>query len=130
MQDDIQRWIDLSVYDLDTAAAMWRSGRYLYVLFCCQQAVEKRLKGLVVQTTQSMPPKTHDLLRLVSLAGVELREEQELFLRKLANYYIATRYPEEVANLATQVTKELARDYLLSTKEILKWLDSLLKQRR
>lgn len=61
---------------------------------------------------------------------MHMQDEHELFLRKLANYYIAMRYPEEVANLATQVTKELAGDYLLSTKEMLKWLDSLLKQRR
>ncbi len=42
---DAQRWHELAQYDLGTADAMLSAGRYLYVLFCCQQAIEKHLKG-------------------------------------------------------------------------------------
>lgn len=43
--DDLSReWAERAQYDLDTADAMFKAGRYLYVLFCCQQAVEKVLK--------------------------------------------------------------------------------------
>ena len=34
-------WEDIAEYDLVTAEAMLFSGRYLYVVFMCQQAVEK-----------------------------------------------------------------------------------------
>jgi HEPN domain-containing protein len=41
MNPDAQRWRELALYDLGTADAMLSAGRYLYVLFCCQQAIEK-----------------------------------------------------------------------------------------
>lgn len=127
MNEDVQRWMSLSDYDLATAEALLEAGRYLYVVFCCQQAVEKRLKGVVVKTIGRMPPRTHDLLRLVGLANLDLDEEQELFLRRLTNYYIETRYPEEVDELAQKTSAALAAGYLGKTKEAVTWLDSLLK---
>jgi HEPN domain-containing protein len=124
---DIKQWINQSDYDLKTAVAMQKSGRYLYVLFCCQQAIEKRLKGLVIKQAREMPPRTHDLLRLVGTARIELSGEQELFLRQLGNYYIETRYPEEMQELASKATRKLAHTYLVKTKGFIKWLDQLLK---
>jgi HEPN domain-containing protein len=41
MDELSQHWAKRAQYDLDTADAMFETGRYLYVLFCCQQAVEK-----------------------------------------------------------------------------------------
>ena len=127
MIKDIQQWIKQSDYDLETAVAMQKAGRYLYVLFCCQQAVEKRLKGLVIQETHEMVPRTHDLLRLTGLAKMELSEKEELFLRQLCNYYIETRYPEEMMELARKATRKLSAAYLAKTQETIKWLDQLLK---
>ena len=127
MDKDIRHWVEQSKYDYKTAASMQKTGRYLYVLFCCQQAVEKLLKGLVIKHTNEMAPRTHDLLRLTGLAKIELSEEQELFLRQLCNYYIETRYPEEMQELARKVTRRIAYDYLNKTKEVLKWLARLLK---
>ncbi|MFH0800728.1 MAG: HEPN domain-containing protein [Pseudomonadota bacterium] len=127
IERDSKQWIDLSDYDLETAKAMLSSKRYLYVLFCCQQSMEKRLKGMVVQTTGEFPPRTHDLLKLSVLARVSLDTATETFLRRLTNYYIGTRYPEEVSELAKQVDKTLAKEYFERTKEIIKWLGGLRK---
>jgi len=43
----VRIWMDRVEYDLETARAMNKAGRYLYVLFMCQQAVEKALKALL-----------------------------------------------------------------------------------
>lgn len=127
VEQDIQHWVDLPDYDFDTAEAMLQAARYLYVLFCCQQAIEKRLKGLLIKLTGAMPPRTHDLLRLVGLARLPLEEEQEMFLRRLSNYYLEARYPEEMRDLARGATRELATRYFEGTREVLTWLDSQLK---
>lgn len=127
IERDFKQWIDLSDYDFETAKAMLKSKRYLYVLFCCQQALEKRLKGMVVHATGQFPPKTHDLLRLASLSRISLDEAKETFLRRITNYYIGTRYPEEVKELASHVDKKLANEYFIHTKELIKWLDNLKK---
>ncbi|HUT04483.1 MAG TPA: HEPN domain-containing protein [bacterium] len=54
---------------MDTARAMPKSGRLLYVLFCCQQAVEKMLKGIIAKWTEAFPPRLHNLIRLAEPCG-------------------------------------------------------------
>ena len=39
----IAHWIERTNYDLETAKVMLDNGRYLYVTYMCQQAVEKLL---------------------------------------------------------------------------------------
>ncbi len=125
--EDVQRWFDGSRYDLDTAQAMLRAERYLYVLFCCQQATEKHLKGLIVARQDQMPPKIHDLLRLSELAGMANNPDQQRLLGNLNGYYIETRYPEEVSSLAEQLSRETAEQCLTGVREYLDWLGQMQK---
>lgn len=127
MNPDAERWRELAVYDLGTADAMLAAGRYLYVLFCCQQAVEKHLKGLIVERCSTFPPRTHDLVKLAHVAKVTPDDSQDLFLRTLTKYYVGTRYPEEVRTLADEATRELATRLLTQTKDLLRWLEALPK---
>ena len=121
--DDLSRqWAERAQYDLDTADAMFKAGRYLYVLFCCQQAVEKMLKAIIVQRAEELPPRIHRLVRLTELAGVAVEERQMDFLRELSDYYIPTRYPQDVANLARAVKPEKAQWVLSQSREFVQWL--------
>lgn len=45
-KEKIAYWLDIADYDLGTAKAMMDANRYLYVIFMCQQAVEKIIKAL------------------------------------------------------------------------------------
>ena len=127
MSEAAQTWAEQSQYDLDTARAMLASGRYLYVLFCCQQAVEKALKALIVRRTAELPPRLHNLLRLAECAGVQLDIDQKRFLGELSAYYIHSRYPEEIKTSASAITREIADGTLGTTEETIQWLFSILK---
>ncbi len=127
MQKDIDHWVSLAEYDIKTADAMFKSGRYLYVLFTCQQAVEKTLKALVTKNTKQFPPKTHDLLRLLELSATDIDDTRKEFLAKLAFYYIETRYPQELSQISKDINKKIALEYLNNTKSLLKWLKQKLK---
>lgn len=122
MSKDIEYWLNLSLYDIQTAKAMFKAGRYLYVLFTCQQAVEKILKALVVQNTEKLPPRIHDLVKLSDFAKIELPEDKAEFLAKLNFYYLETRYPEQVVDLSKDIKKETAGIYLSKTEGVLNWL--------
>ena len=122
MQKDIDYWLELSKYDIKTADAMFKSRRYLYVLFTCQQAVEKMLKALVTKNIKKFPPKTHDLLKLTELSGIDVDETKKEFLSRLSFYYIETRYPQEIARISKDINKKIAHEYLKNTKELLRWL--------
>lgn len=54
MKKDAKNWVQIAKYDLETAKAMMNSSRFLYVLFTCQQAVEKMLKALIVEFTKKL----------------------------------------------------------------------------
>lgn len=45
MNDKVKYWLDLSNYDIETAIAMQKSKRYLYVGFMCHQTIEKNFKN-------------------------------------------------------------------------------------
>jgi len=45
----VSHWVERAEYDLETARSMLDTGRYLYVGYMCQQAVEKALKGIIAQ---------------------------------------------------------------------------------
>src|SRR3990172_8785663 len=96
MSPTVIQWVNQAQYDLETARALDASGRNLYVLFCCQQAVEKLLKALIVDRTGDFPPRIHNLLRLAEEANVSGDNQQMAFLAELSAYYLRTRYPEEI----------------------------------
>src|SRR4030065_526958 len=120
MEKDVKYWVDLSKYDIKTSDAMFKSRRYLYVLFTCQQAVEKILKALVTKYTRQFPPKTHDLLKLIELSKIDIDEIQKEFLSKLSFYYIETRYPQEIAKILKDINGKMALEYLKNTKALVK----------
>jgi len=119
-----ERWADQARYDLDTARAMFDSGRWLYVLFCCQQAVEKMIKSLIAARTQEVPPRLHNLMRLAEHASLDIDPAMARTLRMLTAYYVESRYPDELDSISRSASKELAAEVLASTAKVLQWLNS------
>lgn len=122
MRPDAQNWIASAEYDLETARHMLATRRYIYVVFMCHLAVEKMLKAHVAEVTHSIPPKTHDLIRLVKNASLELPEPYLDFVSKINAASVPTRYPEDLERAIKNYSEKLARDYLKQTEEVLQWL--------
>jgi len=118
MDEDVRNWVTISEYDLGTAEDMLAVGRYVYVLFACQQALEKMLKALITQCSGEMPPRIHDLIELAVRAGLEIDDEQERLFRALNLYYIETRYSSKLIEPEGQVNEELAGEVLEKTREV------------
>jgi HEPN domain-containing protein len=121
-----EQWIERAEYDLATAQAMLEARRYLYVLFCCQQAIEKALKALVALRTEECPPRTHSLLELAAIANLRLAPPQQGLFRELCSYYITSRYPEGMAVVGPEIDAERAARVLSATEEVIQWLLSTL----
>ena len=121
-----QQWVEKAQYDLDTAKAMLESGRYLYVVFCCQQAVEKALKGLIALRTGETPPRLHNLPRLAEVARLEVAPAKAEVMRFLTSYYVQSRYPEELA-LDAAIDASRAEHSLRATEEIIEWPSGLMR---
>lgn len=130
VQKAVQEWREIAEYDLDTAEDMLKSKRFLYVVFMCQQAVEKILKAVYIQCKGELPPRTHNLLYLADVLEINLREKELMLLSRLNQFYLGSRYPGERLNLAMSLDKNRARGILEQTKEVWKCLEQLLQQKK
>ena len=70
-------------YDMDTAAYMFKGGRYMYAVFMCHLSIEKALKGLYTEKLRKEPPKTHNLLYLIERTKLELSRDLYDFVSTL-----------------------------------------------
>jgi HEPN domain-containing protein len=126
--DKYDYWIWTSDYDLETAKAMLKSRRLIYVGFMCHQSVEKALKAIFVRDNPPEElPYIHKLLRLAELSGVlkQMSIGQKEFLAELSPLNIETRYPEERERMAALLTKKYCKDLIARTEEFEKWLKTI-----
>lgn len=124
----VQIWMDRVEYDFETAQAMYKAGRYLYVVFMCQQAVEKTIKAILAFQGKEIKP-IHHLSKLAELAGIlpEFNEETLALIEKLGSYYLNARYKETIDALSKAIGKKEAKEYLTKTESLLTWLTQKLK---
>lgn len=117
-------WLDIADYDLDTAEAMYQTGRWLYVAFMCHQVIEKTIKAYWCATQTTDPPYTHNHMRLADGCGLYemMNDEQRDFLDTITNYNIEARYPEDKAELAKTLTREFCRKIIDDTRKIQLWI--------
>lgn len=124
MNDNVKYWIELSDYDYDTALAMQKSCRYLYVGFMCHQAIEKILKAYFNSKSNEPVPFTHNLSYLAKKANVydSLTEEFKDFIDLLEPLNIEARYPSHKERLMKSLTKERCESLLQNTKNLQQWI--------
>lgn len=106
---------------------MLNAGRYPYTVFFCHLAVEKALKAKIQEVTGKTPPKVHDLILLLKLAGLIPPRELADFIGKLSGVSTATRYPTDLSELLRTYTRETAGEYLRQTEEVVKWIAGQLR---
>ncbi|OPY59326.1 MAG: HEPN domain protein [Pelotomaculum sp. PtaU1.Bin035] len=65
---------------METAEIMWKSTRYVYTVFMCHLAIEKALKALFAESTGTIPPRIHNLIKLAKITQANLNEDQTEFI--------------------------------------------------
>lgn len=119
MKRETQLWLDRADYDLETAEAMLRSGRYLYVAFMCQQSVEKYLKAIIQEKTGEHPPYIHNLVALAQAAEAAIDDGQTELLILLSQHYLNARYVDFKQKLFQEIDEGKAAACLQKTRELI-----------
>jgi HEPN domain-containing protein len=124
MDDKVQYWIEISDYDLETADAMLRSKRYLYVGFMCHQAIEKVFKAYYTSAKSETAPFSHSLSYLAKKGGFyeSFSEEQKDFIDQIEPLNIEARYPSHKERLLKSLTEKKCIEILKRTKELQTWI--------
>ena len=127
-EEKVQYWIDIADYDLETAEAMYNTGRWLYVAFMCHQVIEKTLKAYWTAKRDDDPPYIHNHKRLAEGCGLYelMTDEQKDFIATISTFNIQARYPEYKDQLARALTKSVCRHVIDTTKELKQWIEKKL----
>lgn len=128
MEELTKKWLERARYDLCTAKAMYKTRRYLYVAFMCQQSLEKILKAIIIEKGKDVI-RTHNLVRLAEEGNIYnlMKKEDQIFLADLTPYAIEARYGNYKKKLSEIINKRMAERYLKMTKEVFGWLKKKLK---
>jgi HEPN domain-containing protein len=124
LKDKVKYWTELSDYDLETAEAMLKSSRYLYVGFMCHQTIEKILKAYFNKNNDESAPFTHSLSYIAKKANIydSFTDEFKNFIDVLEPLNIEARYPSHKEKLFKSLTKEKCEDILKNTKHLQLWI--------
>lgn len=121
---DKNYWIEIAKYDLETAEAMLKSKRYLYVGFMCHQSIEKILKAIYAYKSKEFPPRIHNLARLLKLTGLDdgISDDYLNIIHELNPLNIATRYPDQELEILKDLDYEYTSELLDKTRRLFNWL--------
>jgi len=117
MKPQAEAWLKLAAEDMKMAEAAWGFQYYSACISHCEQAIEKVLKGGLVEKGIEFR-KTHDLPVLVDKLGLILDAMDMNFLAKLTEQYLPSRY----GDVHIEYSPEMAENYFVTTKRIYGWL--------
>lgn len=122
--DKVTYWKELSDYDLETADAMFRTGRWLYVGFMCHQALEKAFKAYWSSKKEEPAPFSHNLINIAQGCGLGqiLNESQRLFIGEIMPLNIEARYPSYKKSISDSLSESKCGEILNKTKELQQWV--------
>jgi HEPN domain-containing protein len=124
MGNTVIQWLERMRYDLDTARAMLKMRKYLYVSFMCQQAVEKGLKAVLAKHNERIA-LIHNLRKLAIMANIEaeMTNDQIDLLEQLTPFAIKARYGSYKRRLSELCDRKKAAEFVSRTERLVKWLE-------
>ena len=125
--DKVKYWSELSDYDLDTADAMFSTGRRLYVGYMCHQVIEKIFKAYWCSRKEEPAPFSHNLLNLAQSCGLGalLDEDRRQFVIELMPLNIEARYPSYKKAIGESLTEEKCKELITKTREVQQWVKTM-----
>ena len=124
-----EQWLAYAERDLDAAGVMCDAGRWYYVVYMCQQSVEKLVKGLYALYVDENVPRVHNIKTLFDCfedrLTVPVPAQYPQLFKRLSAHYVSDRYPDFSFKAGEQIGEEEAVGVYKETKEVFAWLLTL-----
>jgi HEPN domain-containing protein len=122
-EDYIEFWIEQSQDDWNAVYTLFKGRNYLQSLFFAHLVIEKLCKALWIKFNgENIPPKTHNLIHLLSATPIELTVEISEFLLNLNRFQLEGRYPDYLKKMHQICNEQFTRSMLESTNKLKLWL--------
>lgn len=124
----IKHWIRQAEENWAGADLLFRGGHHSLALFICHLVIEKYCKALWVRdNVGDVPPKIHNLLKILTTIKVQVSEEHKILLLRANQFQIEGRYEEDQDLLEKKITPELAIEAIENFKILQKWISKELE---
>lgn len=122
-EDYIRFWIEQSHDDWKAVDTLFKGRNYLQSLFFAHLVIEKLCKALWIKfNSENIPPKTHNLIHLLSATPIGLTDEISEFLLNLNRFQLEGRYPDYLIKMHQICNEHFTRSMLESTNKLRLWL--------
>ncbi len=121
-EEIVSYWVESAATDFSAMENLHANGHHAWALFLGHLVLEKLLKAGIMKSGSTEVPRTHDLLTLAGLAGLELKEERKDFLDDVTTFNLKARYPDYKLRFYRKATREFAERYMVGIREWRLWL--------
>jgi HEPN domain-containing protein len=124
----IEFWVEQAEDDWKAVYTLLNGGNYLQSLFFAHLVIEKLCKSLWIKyNSDNVPPRTHNLITLLSSTPIKLAEVQIEFLLTLNRFQLEGRYPEYMTQMHKICNERFTTDMINSVNEFRTWLQEKLQ---
>ncbi len=127
MKKEAKLWIDLAQEDYEDMRYMWKEKRYRGAVLFAQQAVEKVIKGYIVEHKSIVPRRIHTIEELIRDAGLNLIEIGNPEVKELSKAYTRVRYTD--LSMQYYPTKKAVEPLLQIAQKVYLWVAQKLKKK-
>jgi HEPN domain-containing protein len=121
--EHIAFWIGQAADDWTAVDTLYKGKNYLQSLFFAHLVIEKLSKSLWIKyNTENVPPRTHNLIHLLSSTPIELTDDKSEFLLTLNRFQLEGRYPEYLTKMHNICNEQFTKSLINSTNDLRLWL--------
>lgn len=122
-EQHIEFWVEQADDDWKAVYTLFNGKNYLQSLFFAHLVIEKLCKSLWIRhNVENVPPRTHNLIHLLSSTPVKLTDEQSEFLLTLNRFQLEGRYPEYMTKMHDVCNEQFTQAMINSVNDFRLWL--------
>jgi len=122
-QEHINFWIAQADDDWSAVNTLFMGKNYLQCLFFAHLVIEKISKAIWIKyNDQNVPPRTHNLIFLLSETPISLTEDRSEFLLSLNRFQLEGRYPDYLTKMSDICNEQFTKSILETVTELRSWL--------
>lgn len=119
----INFWLTQADDDWTAVDILFKGRKYLQSLFFAHLVIEKTCKALWIKHNDgNVPPRTHNLIHLLSNTPIKLDDERSEFMLSLNRFQLEGRYPDYLTKMHNICNELFTTEMIDKTNKLRLWL--------
>jgi len=122
-KEHINFWLIQADDDWTAVDTLFNGRNYLQSLFFAHLVIEKICKALWIKHNEgNIPPRTHNLIHLLSTTSIELNDDKSEFMLSLNRFQLEGRYPDYLTKMHSICNESFTSTMIDETDKLRLWL--------